>query len=117
MSRLEGKPLNYSYDAESDVLLIERIRYSGSLFRSFGIAPAGTVIQIIDRQDGMVTCKNLDDYDQLKARVERYEAALKKISAVTQFDHPTSQIIGSEEYEGAWLDCTRIAAEILEERA
>jgi hypothetical protein len=47
-------------------------------------------------------------------RIKRIEAALKRITAVTQFDHPTSQIIGSEEYEGAWLDCVEIAKEALD---
>jgi hypothetical protein len=51
---------------------------------------------------------------KLEARCERYKVALEKIKSVTQFDHPTSQIISSEEYEGAWLDCIDIAEEALE---
>lgn len=40
--------------------------------------------------------------------------ALEQIRKVSQFDHAKSQIIGSEEYEGAWLDCVEIAREVLE---
>jgi len=53
------------------------------------------------------------ELDSLRAENEKLKLALNKICSVTQFDHPISQIIGSEEYEGAWLDCVEIAKEAL----
>lgn len=47
--------------------------------------------------------------ESLTEQLSVARSALEKISNVTQFDHPSSQIIGSEEYEGAWLDCTGLA--------
>jgi hypothetical protein len=66
-------------------------------------------------------CGTNDDYQTkccalvktLRAENEKLKLALNKICSVTQFDHPTSQIIGSEEYECAWLDCVEIAKEAL----
>lgn len=59
------------------------------------------------QQEVMEKCRVLET----KLTVAR--EALKKISKVTQFDHPQSQIISSEEYEGAWLDCLDIAQQAL----
>lgn len=53
------KPLKFSYDEESDVLTIERIRYSGELFRAFGFAPEGERFEIVERKDGIVTLRSL----------------------------------------------------------
>lgn len=64
----------------------------------------------LDKWNSAYCWKELDSF---RAENEKLKLALNKICSVTQFDHPTSQIIGSEEYEGAWLDCVEIAKEAL----
>ena len=49
--------LRYSYDVGNDVLTVEDIKYSGSLFRTLGLGPtpAGRWIRITSKKDGVVT--------------------------------------------------------------
>lgn len=70
---------------------------------------------ILKRTDKLKINEKINSYDQLKETSERYRVALERIKKVSQFDHPKSQIIGSEEYEGAWLDCVEIANTALSE--
>ena len=51
----DRKPLEISYDAASDLLIIDGIRYSGELFRGFAHLELGTWFRIIDRDDGVIT--------------------------------------------------------------
>lgn len=47
--------LNYQYDAQTDVLTIEGIRYSGTLFRQLGgLLPLHTQFVITSRGDGVI---------------------------------------------------------------
>ena len=55
------------------------------------------------------------EIDRLREQNRKLREALRKISDVSLFDHPKSQIIGSEEYEGVWLDCVDIANGALSE--
>ncbi len=55
-----NKSLTYSFEpAPVDVMTIEGIRYSGELFRSFGIAPIGALLRIVNRQDGVITVNRI----------------------------------------------------------
>lgn len=58
------KALAIQYDADTDVVTIEGIRYAGVLFRGmggqFGI---GTIVQIVARKDGVVTMTRLKDVE------------------------------------------------------
>ncbi len=56
-TRSRLKPLRVSYNANEDVLTVEDIKYSGSLFRTlgFGATPMGRWIRITDKTDGVVT--------------------------------------------------------------
>ena len=51
------EPLRYSYDSSNDVLRVEGIDYSGSLFRTLGLGPTpvGRWIRITSKKDGVVT--------------------------------------------------------------
>lgn len=69
----------------------------------------------IEASKGWYTPTKERELQFLKAQNQKMKEALEKISNVTQFDHPQNQIIGSEEYEGAWLDCLGIAKEALKE--
>ena len=51
------KPLRYNYNVNDDVLTVEDVKYSGSLFRTLGLGatPMGRWIRITDKVDGVVT--------------------------------------------------------------
>lgn len=50
--------LNFSYDAESDCLTIEGLKYSGEIFRKLGGAfQIGIPFILLNRKDGVVTVK------------------------------------------------------------
>ena len=51
------KPLRFSYNVSDDVLTVEEVKYSGSLFRTLGLGatPAGRWIRITDKVDGVVS--------------------------------------------------------------
>lgn len=53
--------LSFSYDEERDVLTVEGIQYSGALFRALGVQglTKGSVLQILGREDGLLTVKDL----------------------------------------------------------
>ena len=59
------EPLRIEYDFIGDVLTIEGVRYSGDLFRSFGLTPTreGFLYTIINRQDGVVTIQQVQDVE------------------------------------------------------
>ena len=71
------KPLAFSYDREHDVLTIEGMRYTGTLFRVFaeGGLAIGKALQIIHRQDGILTIKELDRPLSKLLRLWRQERA------------------------------------------
>lgn len=55
-------PLALDYDASSDILTIEGIRYSGIVFREFGRwLPPGAVLRFVKREDGAVTIERLSE--------------------------------------------------------
>lgn len=56
----EVKPLSFQYDAHLDILTVEGIRYSGSLFRGLGIGAIGTAFRLTERRDGVVTLQTLE---------------------------------------------------------
>jgi hypothetical protein len=49
--------LNFSYDERTDSITIEGVKYHGDLFRKLGIAPVGSLIEIVAREDGVLTLK------------------------------------------------------------
>lgn len=52
--------LEIDYDAARDIVAIEGIRYSGIIFREFARwAPAGSVLRIVKREDGILTIERL----------------------------------------------------------
>lgn len=53
--QLMSEALQVSYDREMDVITIEGIRYSGELFRTFGMAPVGTWLRIMERENLVLT--------------------------------------------------------------
>jgi hypothetical protein len=55
------------YDEPRDIVTIEGIRYSGELFRSFDIAPTGTLLRIMARDDGIVTLQKYAPGEQVTA--------------------------------------------------
>lgn len=53
--------MKIEYDSETDTLTIEGINYSGAMFRLLGssaIAPVGSLVQIIKRDDGNLTLRS-----------------------------------------------------------
>lgn len=46
-------------DDQRDEITIEGVRYSQALFRCVGIAPVGTALRIVRRQDGVLTVETL----------------------------------------------------------
>lgn len=57
---LPTQGLAYQYDEDTDVLTVEGIKYAGSVFRAFGIAPIGTTFKIVERKDGIVTVRRVE---------------------------------------------------------
>jgi hypothetical protein len=53
------------YDFDTDSIVIEGIRYSGDLFRTFGVhgCPVGSVVRIVERKDGIVWLQEIKDYN------------------------------------------------------
>ena len=51
--------LQHEYDERLDVLTVEGVKYSGSLFRalSFGAA-IGDWLQVVERKDGVITLRS-----------------------------------------------------------
>lgn len=49
------KHLEVKYDLDRDVLVVDGMKYAGALFRSFALAPVGTLLRIEAREDGVVT--------------------------------------------------------------
>jgi hypothetical protein len=52
--------LEHSYDPDKDQITIEGIHYSGSMFRDLGGFPIGEVIEIVEREDGVLTVKRYE---------------------------------------------------------
>lgn len=48
-------PLKFEYDPRIDVLTVEGVRYSGEAFRDLALAKAGTCLQIVRNEDGVIT--------------------------------------------------------------
>jgi hypothetical protein len=64
--------LNFEYDPDRDVLTIEGIKYSGHLFRGFGLeTPVGQPVEIVRREDGNVVLRavNLGVPTDVAARI------------------------------------------------
>jgi hypothetical protein len=58
----EGAKLNFSFDPETDVLTIENVRYSGSLFRQLSRPDDGCLYHLIQDKDGVVIIdRKVDD--------------------------------------------------------
>lgn len=55
--------LHFEYDDGRDILTIEAVAYSGVLFRTLGNdgPPVGTIVEITDRKDGVVTLTRIFD--------------------------------------------------------
>ena len=51
--------LEFSYNAEHDIITIEGINYSGEMFRAFGSIKLNTPFQIISRENGSITVQQL----------------------------------------------------------
>ena len=51
--------LNFDYDELTDILTIEGVRYSGQIFRSFGVFPRGELFMFLDRRDGVVEVRRV----------------------------------------------------------
>lgn len=56
----DPKPLEFSYDPLRDILTIEGMLYSGYLFRSLATLKPGSRFEIIERQNGLITCRALE---------------------------------------------------------
>jgi hypothetical protein len=54
-----NQPLRFDYDDERDVLTIEGVAYAGGLFRTLGLAPVGAKIEIVAREDDVLTVRLL----------------------------------------------------------
>lgn len=51
----ERKALDFSYDTGNDIMTIEGIKYSGEIFRAFGIGPTpGKWLRIISLENGVL---------------------------------------------------------------
>ena len=59
--------LAIDYDEGRDIVTIEGVRYCGELFRSFGIAPTGTLLRIMARDDGVITLQKYAPGEQVTA--------------------------------------------------
>lgn len=57
-------------------------------------------------------CPRCDPYPKVLAERDRYLRAIQEICVVS-LDPELGQIIGSEHYEKAWLDCMEIAKQAL----
>jgi hypothetical protein len=55
MNSPTARSLAIAYDATTDVVTIEGIRYAGELFRGIGIGPTERWFKIVKREDGLVT--------------------------------------------------------------
>jgi hypothetical protein len=55
------KELDFYYDTMTDMLTIEGIRYNGEIFRQWSEhgAPIGTKLEIIARENGVITFKKI----------------------------------------------------------
>lgn len=49
------------YDNWADVLTVEGIHYSGSIFRNFASGPLNKPFKIIKREDGVLTCVEIEN--------------------------------------------------------
>ena len=56
-----GRPLNFSYEAEEDVMIIEGIKYSGDFFRFMAISgPSDQAFRIKERnEDGVLVLEKV----------------------------------------------------------
>lgn len=60
----DRKPqLTLRYDFTDDVLTIGGIRYAGEMMRMFGKMPVGSVLELVARDDGVITLKVLNGPD------------------------------------------------------
>lgn len=64
ISRQAPPLLNISYDTWTDILMIDGVRYSGDLFRNFGIGPTGKPLLVTRKEDGVVTLFTFDLTDE-----------------------------------------------------
>lgn len=62
--------LTVRYDFRADELVVGGIRYSGELFRQFQLAPVGSILEIVERWDGVITVRRLEPVDVIKLKTE-----------------------------------------------
>lgn len=62
MSAGDEGPLKIAYDERNDILEVEGIKYSGHVFRYFGLGTVpGSWIRIIKREDGVAVVEIRDE--------------------------------------------------------
>jgi len=82
-----SRPLTHSYSGLTDVMEIEGVKYAGELFRRFSFAPIGAYLQIVGREDGVVSVRSYDGdpivqaefemaHDKFRAAVEAEKARI-----------------------------------------
>jgi hypothetical protein len=64
------QPITQEYDASTDTLTIERVKYSGELFRQLGGAlPIGAPFRIVKRENGKTARKFRSDCKAVAASI------------------------------------------------
>ncbi len=62
-----SESLEIEYDQEGDILTVEGIKYSGSIFRNMGSAFAiGETFMFLNRENGVVTVTKIRKFEDLK---------------------------------------------------
>lgn len=74
----ETKPLSYSYDLKTDVMEIEGMFYTGSLFRHFaaGGLALDVPMTITKRDNGVLTLKTISEEEKVAAAVAPVQTSL-----------------------------------------
>lgn len=74
--------LDISYDTRTDILMIDGVRYSGSLFRNLGFGPTGKPLLVTRKEDGVVTLFTFDLTDEGIAHAREEIAKLEDMITV-----------------------------------
>lgn len=71
--------LDFSYDEERDVFMIEGVKWSGELLRAVGVngVPVGSIIKIDKRDDGIVTFDRMYDTEQASNLMREFRDAAR----------------------------------------
>ena len=76
--------LRFSYNPETDVMEIEGMRYTGSLFRSFaaGGLALETPMKIVKRDNGVITLQTIAEEEKVAAALAPVKAELVDLSGL-----------------------------------